>query len=96
MDSLPPGTDLSTIPLAPNPSGAPPNFVDPPSLTPAFLGIGIAFIIVCSILIVLRVFTYLKTLGKVHLDDCGSMIFFLPEPSARSSSMSSLWLTYES
>lgn len=94
MDSLPPGTDLSNVPLAPNPSGAPPNFIDPPSLTPAFLGIGIAFIIVCSILIFLRLFTYLKTLGKVHLDDCGLMIS--PNLSARSSLRLSSWLTYNS
>lgn len=70
MDSLPPGIDPSTIPIAPNPNGDPPNFVDPPSLAPAVLGVGMALIIISGIFVMLRLITNLKNTGRLALDDC--------------------------
>ncbi|KAJ3579134.1 hypothetical protein NPX13_g1439 [Xylaria arbuscula] len=69
MDPLTSSVDLSMIPLAPNPNGDPPNFINPPSLAPTFLGVGISFITLSVISVSIRIFTYLKAVGKLHLDD---------------------------
>lgn len=70
MDSLPSGIDPSTIPIASNPNGDPPNFIDSPSLAPAVLGVGIALIIISGIFVMLRLITNLNNTGKLALDDC--------------------------
>ncbi|TVY40097.1 hypothetical protein LSUB1_G003673 [Lachnellula subtilissima] len=70
MNALPPGTDLSTIALAPNPSGAPPNFVDPPSLANAVTGVGITLIIISGIFVILRVIANTKHPRRLGVDDC--------------------------
>jgi hypothetical protein len=67
--TLPPNMDLSKIPLMPNPSGAPPNFVDPPDLMGAVLGVGITLMILSGILLIFRLVTNHK-ISKVRLDDC--------------------------
>ncbi|KAI9644958.1 hypothetical protein NHQ30_006993 [Ciborinia camelliae] len=69
MDSLPAGVDLSTIPLAINPNGNPPNFINPPSLDSAVLGVGVTLIIISLSLLCIRLFTNLKTTGSLGLDD---------------------------
>ncbi|OCL06346.1 hypothetical protein AOQ84DRAFT_321579 [Glonium stellatum] len=69
MASIPPGTDLSKIPLAANPSGAPPNFINPPSLAPAVQGVGIALGIVSICLVVVRVRAHSKLNRGVGVDD---------------------------
>lgn len=62
--------DLSKIPLALNPNGSPPNFIDPPSLEPAFLGVGISLITLSAILLSIRILANYKHAGKLWVDDC--------------------------
>lgn len=70
MAAIPPGTDLSTIPLAPNPNGSPPNFVDPPSLANTILGVAIPLMVISTILVGIRLATNFKNTRKLGLDDC--------------------------
>lgn len=70
MGDVPPGTDLSLIPLAPNPNGDPPNFDGGPTLQPTILATGIVFIAISLIVVVVRLGTGLKNTRKLHLDDC--------------------------
>ena len=70
MRSLPPGIDPLYIPFAPNPNGDPPNFIDPPSLAPVVLVVGVILIIISGILVTLRLGTNFKNTGKLGLDDC--------------------------
>lgn len=65
-------TDHSNTSLTGNPSGAPPNFVDPPSLEPAFLGVGISLMIISTILVTIRIYSNYKHTGKLYSDDCES------------------------
>ncbi|KAK4220740.1 hypothetical protein QBC38DRAFT_404488 [Podospora fimiseda] len=78
MDQLPPGIDLSKIPFMPNPSGAPPDFENGPSLQSAGLATGIAFIIFSGLFLVLRLFYGLKKARRLFADDwfciCGYLI----------------------
>lgn len=77
--SLPAGMDPSTIPLMANPSGAPADFDNGPSLLNAQLGTGIALIVVGGICVVLRILTNLKISRKLCLDDCKSaLLMYLP------------------
>lgn len=69
MDSLPPGIDFSKVPLALNPNGNPPNFVDPPSLDAVVLAVGITLIALSSCMLILRLFANFKHTGKLGLDD---------------------------
>jgi hypothetical protein len=69
--ALPPGMDLSKIPLMPNPSGAPPNFVNPPDLMGAVLGVGIALMVLSGILLIFRLVTNYK-ISRITFDDCTS------------------------
>ncbi|CAG8981794.1 hypothetical protein HYALB_00004737 [Hymenoscyphus albidus] len=69
MSSIPSSTDLSKIPLALNPNGDPPNFNNPPSLEPAVLGVGISLMVISFSFLALRLFTNLKLVGKLGLDD---------------------------
>ena len=62
--------DPSKIPLAPNPSGAPPNFENPPSLHDTKTGISIALIIIGAVFLAFRLGTNLKLHRKLCLDDC--------------------------
>jgi hypothetical protein len=62
--------DPSTIALAPNPNGDPPDFDGGPTLQPAILGTGIFLITVSLIVVILRLFTGFKNTRKLHLDDC--------------------------
>jgi hypothetical protein len=68
MDSY--GIDPLDLALAPNPSGDPPNFIDPPSLEPAFLGVGISLMVISSILVTVRIYTNYRHTGKLYIDDC--------------------------
>lgn len=70
MGDVPPGIDLSQIPLAPNPNGDPPNFDGGPTLEPTILATGIVFIAISLIFVIIRLGTSLKTTGKFRLDDC--------------------------
>ena len=72
MDQLPPGVDLSKIPLLPPPAGKASNFIDPPSLASIAEGVGGFFIAVETLLLILRTVSNLKTFRKLRLDDCTS------------------------
>ncbi|KAF4625059.1 hypothetical protein G7Y89_g13109 [Cudoniella acicularis] len=67
--SLPPGIDLSKVPLMPNPSGAPPNFVDPPSLASTVEGVGISLMIISGFLLIFRLVANLKNPRRLGFDD---------------------------
>ena len=67
--ALPPGVDPSKIPLMLNPSGAPPDFDNGPSLLAAELGTGVALISVVGAILVLRIATNFKISRKLCLDD---------------------------
>ncbi|KAM7208247.1 hypothetical protein V8F20_001527 [Naviculisporaceae sp. PSN 640] len=67
--ALPPNVDLSTIPLAPNPNGDPPNFAAGESLYPTVIATGSIFITFSLILVALRVHTGLKKSGRLFADD---------------------------
>ena len=41
--------DPTTIPIAPNPAGGPPNFVNPPSLAHTILAVGLTLIVISGI-----------------------------------------------
>lgn len=69
MDAIPPGTDLSKIPMKANPSGAPPNFDHGPNLINAVQGVGISLAVVTTILLVIRLWIYLKLNRRPLLDD---------------------------
>ncbi|KAL8736079.1 MAG: hypothetical protein Q9181_002577 [Wetmoreana brouardii] len=83
MESNPPGADLSSIALALNPNGDPPNFADSPSLLPAVTGVGVTMIITSGILVILRLFTNIKHTGKMALDDCMFVLNRLPQLPAK-------------
>jgi hypothetical protein len=68
--AIPPGTDLSTIPLAPNPNGSPPNFINPPNLIGTVQGVGITLAIIAGILLCLRLRIYTQMNKRLLLDDC--------------------------
>jgi hypothetical protein len=69
LSNLPPGMDLMTTPMAPNPSGAPPNFVNPPSLATTTLGVGVSLIVASGFMLVVRLFANWKHSKKLYLDD---------------------------
>ena len=70
MPTLPPGTDLSQVPISRNPNGDPPNFKDPISLATTILATGLAFAIASAFFVGLRIFTNLRLARKLWLDDC--------------------------
>ena len=73
-DALPPGTDLSKIPMAPNPSGAPPNFDHGASLAGAVRGVGVTMAVITFGLLVIRLRVYVKANHKLMWDDSESTI----------------------
>jgi hypothetical protein len=66
---VPPGVDLSQIPLAPNPSGDPPNFNGGPNLASTILATGITFMTISLIFVIIRLATGWNHTKKIHLDD---------------------------
>ncbi|KAL9618243.1 MAG: hypothetical protein Q9160_007013 [Pyrenula sp. 1 TL-2023] len=87
MGSLPPGVDPSKIPLAPNPDGSPPNFVDPPSLKGVVLEVGITFTVITGIVLILRLFTNFKLQRKLGLGDFFGTVLVSCAPA-----LSAFWL----
>ncbi|KAH6637849.1 hypothetical protein C7974DRAFT_149182 [Boeremia exigua] len=69
VSNLDPGMDLMTTPMAPNPSGEPPNFVNPPSLKNATLSVGVLLIVISGFMLTLRLFAKWKHSKEFHLDD---------------------------
>ncbi|KAI0805370.1 hypothetical protein GGR55DRAFT_292538 [Xylaria sp. FL0064] len=76
MASLPPGIDLSQTPLAANPSGAPPNFTDPPELIAAVQAVGITLGAIALALVILRLMIYHHSGRPVGLDDIFAVLAF--------------------
>lgn len=72
-----PALDPNTTPLTPNPSGAPPNFVDPETLAPTTLATGVVFIILSTLCVATRIYAGLKNVRKLRLDDCKRSSKFL-------------------
>lgn len=70
--------DSSKIPIALNPNGDPPNFVDPPCLAHTISAVGIPLIISSSLCVLIRLATNSKHTGKLGLDDCKSIRLFSP------------------
>ncbi|KAI0854207.1 hypothetical protein F5Y00DRAFT_267438 [Daldinia vernicosa] len=64
-----PGSDPSSIPLAGNPNGDPPNFEGGATLQWVVLATGFVFIPISTILIIIRLGMSLKHSRKLHLDD---------------------------
>lgn len=73
--------DLTKIPLGVNPSGAPPNFENPPTLIHSALGTGVALVIVGGIFLAFRLGTNLKLCKKLRLDDCKCSMRFCDHAS---------------
>ncbi|KAH6683479.1 hypothetical protein B0J14DRAFT_556714 [Halenospora varia] len=64
-----PSFDPNTTPLSLNPSGAPPNFVNPESQAPTVLSTGLLLIILSTLCVCTRWYSSLKSTSKLHLDD---------------------------
>ncbi|KAL2751869.1 hypothetical protein ACRALDRAFT_1083809 [Sodiomyces alcalophilus JCM 7366] len=76
MDALPPGVDLSQVPLQENPSGAPPDFDGGPSLIAAVRAVGISLGFIALVLIVLRLSIWYRLKRPLGLDDAFVVIAF--------------------
>lgn len=70
MASLPRGTDLSTIPLAPPPTGITSNFVNPESLANTILHIAISMLVSTTLVVFVRLSTNYHTTRGLGWDDC--------------------------
>jgi len=68
--AIPPGTDLSKIPLAPNPNGDLPNFMNPPSQAATALAVGLPLAIIGTFVVAFRLITNYRHVRKLCLDDC--------------------------
>jgi hypothetical protein len=62
--------DLSTIPLATNPSGAPPNFTNPPSMAGTVFAVGLALSLISTVFVSLRLYTNWTNAKRLVLADC--------------------------
>ena len=68
--SLPPDVDLCQIPIAPDPSGGPPNFVDPETNAMVLPAVAIPFAAASLVMVTIRLVTNAKMVGKLKVDDC--------------------------
>lgn len=76
-DALPPGVSYDQMPLAANPSGEPPNFVNPPSLLPVVQGIGITLGFIALGLLVTRMLIMRRSRRPFGLDDASVIIAWI-------------------
>ncbi|KAL9118742.1 MAG: hypothetical protein Q9187_004710 [Circinaria calcarea] len=74
--SIPPGVDLSKIPLERNPA-VKSNFVDPPTLAPAVTGVGIIMTIITVVFVLMRLNANLRSARKIGWDDCFCVLALL-------------------
>ncbi|KAF2704336.1 hypothetical protein K504DRAFT_442482 [Pleomassaria siparia CBS 279.74] len=74
---IPPGLDLSKVPMGVNPSGAPPNFIDPPSLGPVTYGVVISLMIVTVPFVFTRIYNNWKQYSRMGLDDYFCVLGFI-------------------
>lgn len=61
---------LSTLPGGDPPPGIQPNFSDPPTLVPATLGVGTAFLALAILCFSVRIYTKLAIAKHWQWDDC--------------------------
>lgn len=81
MAAIPPGTDLSSIPLTHNPNGDPPNFVNPPTQAAIALAVGLPLAIISACFVSVRLITNFKIVHKLGPDDCTWKYQRLPNSS---------------
>jgi hypothetical protein len=67
--AIPPGTDLSKVPLGVNPNGSPPNFIDPPNLIASVQGVGVSLAAVAFVLLAIRLRVYVRLNRGLVIDD---------------------------
>ncbi|PSN65481.1 hypothetical protein BS50DRAFT_575474 [Corynespora cassiicola Philippines] len=77
MAQIPPGTDLSQVPMGPNPSGAPPDFEHGPSLIGGVQGVGISLAVVTTAFLITRLRVYVKLNRGLVLDDVFLLIAYV-------------------
>jgi hypothetical protein len=70
LKGIPPGADLSKIPLAKNPDGSPPNFMDPPSLVAEAYSVILILMITSFTIMALRLYSNILSHRKLLVDDC--------------------------
>ncbi|KAL8778242.1 MAG: hypothetical protein Q9194_002114 [Teloschistes cf. exilis] len=87
-----PNMDPSTIPLAPDPHGGPPNFVDPPSLQPVVIGVGLTMIITSGFFMILRLYTNIRNTGKLGADDFTQQMLIGPTIWAAKAAILALYI----
>ena len=68
IESIPPAV-LRTMPAGQPPPGIQPNFADPPSLVPAVLGTGVAFLALATVCFSIRIYTKALITKKWTWDD---------------------------
>ena len=69
VEQIPPSL-LQTLPAGTAPSGFSTNFVDPPTLVPAVLGVGTSFLTLALICFSVRAWTRLAINKRCSWDDC--------------------------
>lgn len=67
---LPPGTDLSKVPIGPPPPGVIPNFVNPKSTAGEATAVTIVFTIVMLLFVLVRMYTKIFVSRSRGWDDC--------------------------
>lgn len=79
LPGLPPMTpeQLAVMPLMPNPSGDPPNFVNPDTVGPQAMVLVSIVLALTSLVVVLRVWSRSKITKSVGLDDACAVISLL-------------------
>ncbi|MCJ1462825.1 hypothetical protein MMC07_001428 [Pseudocyphellaria aurata] len=68
IESIPPEI-LKTIPAGDPPPGIQPNFSDPPTLVPALLGVGLAFLVLALVCFIVRIYTKFAISKRWGWDD---------------------------
>lgn len=70
MASIPPGIDLSKIPMAPPPPGINSNFVNPESLATPAIVIGVSMLVMTAFVVIVRLFSNYHAARGLGWDDC--------------------------
>lgn len=76
IEQLPPAL-LQTLPAGTPPPGVQSNFVDPPTLVPAVLGVGASFLVLALFCFVIRAWTKLSINKRCSWDDCKCFVLAL-------------------
>lgn len=71
---IPPGLDLSKIPIGLPPTGVSPNFVNPQTLAPVILAVSAVILILTITFVILRLYSNSHAERRFGYDDCASAI----------------------